>query len=163
VWHSFLTSPVLLITVPRKTFGAIQGNLFPVYFMFSSLMLATAVNTRRSLLLRTGVSKTDAHTTMLLIALALSLANLLLLGPQNTDVLQQRSKLSHELDVDAHDKKALKERAEQDKGKDERAELIIKLNKKFGMYHGMSMLANGLTMIAGLLYFTHLASGLAVA
>ncbi|XP_012702892.2 seed biotin-containing protein SBP65 [Setaria italica] len=95
VWVTFVSSYVLAAALPRQQLGMLQSKLYPVYFraMAYGVGLALAAHLlgreRRSAAAR-------AQSFNLAAALALVLANMLLLEPKATKVMFERMKVEKE-------------------------------------------------------------------
>ncbi|RLM66294.1 hypothetical protein C2845_PM16G07920 [Panicum miliaceum] len=95
VWVTFVSSYVLAAALPRQQLGMLQSKLYPVYFraMAYGVGLALAAH----LLGRERSSAAArAQSFNLLAALALVLANMLLLEPKATKVMFERMKVEKE-------------------------------------------------------------------
>lgn len=123
IMHSYIVSPIAFKYLPREEFSNLQNKVFPLYFIGQSAV---------PLLL--GLTSPLAPKCVLPI-LALSafagLLNYFWFLPVCVQVKLERNKLvadkKHEQIVD---------------GETVASEEFAKLNKKFGMYHGFSSLAN---------------------
>ncbi|XP_040379697.1 uncharacterized protein LOC102723049, partial [Oryza brachyantha] len=95
VWVTFVSSHVLAAALPRQQLGMVQSKLFPVYFRAVAYGVGLALaahllgRERSSLAAR-------AQSLNLLAALALVLANMLLLEPKATKVMFERMKVEKE-------------------------------------------------------------------
>ncbi|KAF0893132.1 hypothetical protein E2562_023166 [Oryza meyeriana var. granulata] len=95
VWVTFVSSYVLAAALPRQQLGVVQSKLFPVYFRAVAYGVGLALaahllgRERSSLAAR-------AQSLNLLTALALVLANMLLLEPKATKVMFDRMKVEKE-------------------------------------------------------------------
>uniref|UniRef100_A0A0E0KQV0 TMEM205-like domain-containing protein n=1 Tax=Oryza punctata TaxID=4537 RepID=A0A0E0KQV0_ORYPU len=95
VWVTFVSSYVLAAALPRQQLGMVQSKLFPVYFRAVAYGVGLALaahllgRERSSLAAR-------AQSFNLLAALALVLANMLLLEPKATKVMFERMKVEKE-------------------------------------------------------------------
>uniref|UniRef100_A0A0E0LYZ9 TMEM205-like domain-containing protein n=1 Tax=Oryza punctata TaxID=4537 RepID=A0A0E0LYZ9_ORYPU len=95
VWVTFVSSYVLAAALPRQQLGMVQSKLFPVYFRAVAYGIGLALaahllgRERSSLAAR-------AQSFNLLAALALVLANMLLLEPKATKVMFERMKVEKE-------------------------------------------------------------------
>lgn len=137
VWTTFASGIVMFRNLPKPIFGDLQAKLFPVYFavQVSSAAAALAVTAAGRAGGARGTAK--ARATAAAAALALSLLNLAVLEPLTTAAMYDR-------------------RAAQAPESKLSEEAKKKANKRFGMLHGLSSLANLLALGAGVtvLWFT---------
>ncbi|KAK6514516.1 hypothetical protein TWF281_004714 [Arthrobotrys megalospora] len=145
IWHSFIGGIISFRVLPRAYFGALQRRLFPIYF---SLQLILSI----SLLLTTPNSLTSLQPSktygFLLTVLFTSLLNSVVAGPFTTKTMDKR-KEQEIFDGRSYDGKKLPgvtEGAERG-GDKENEEIRVSdemkaLNKRFGMWHGISSLFN---------------------
>lgn len=123
-FHSFYLSPIAFKTLPRSEFGALQNKVFPSYFLTQTV---SAV-----LLGLTSPFKLCPFSLGLLTVSGLGGAiNLFVLLPICRNIKDEREKL-------------IKEKLHETvvNGEVRPTETKIALDKKFGMYHGLSSLAN---------------------
>mmetsp|Transcript_4363 Transcript_4363/g.11486 ORF Transcript_4363/g.11486 Transcript_4363/m.11486 type:complete len:220 (+) Transcript_4363:59-718(+) len=138
VWVSLVSGITMFRTVPRHTFGKLQSKLFPAYFQLSTicsslLTIATAALMPSNRLLHTCAG----------LSLASSLVNLVYLEPQTTATMYERHAIERELGIGVSMKDA-PATVEMAKANTE----LQRLNKKFGMYHGISSLSNLIGLVA---------------
>eukprot|EP00389_Voromonas_pontica_P015615 GDKH01024363.1.p1 GENE.GDKH01024363.1~~GDKH01024363.1.p1 ORF type:complete len:199 (+),score=35.10 GDKH01024363.1:155-751(+) len=135
LWVSFVAGIIMMRNLPRHAFGRVQSNLFPAYFNVLATaggVLALATPTQTPML---------RHSAQ--VALFGVLLNLLILSPWTTKLMfrrhqiEKRYGLGEKLEDDAEAKKKSKDDPE-----------LRKLNKSFGMAHGLSMLANLISFVA---------------
>jgi len=134
-WITFFGGVIAFKTLPRQQFGALQHKTFPIYFVISILLasglLAFWTYTHPAVL---------AHYTNPLVAdvaQAYALASVLLaqgfnyfvIAPMTSRTMFKRYQLE-------------KEEKENGKTSDEPSQRMTALNKRFGMLHGISSLAN---------------------
>ncbi|KAJ6258360.1 hypothetical protein Dda_6400 [Drechslerella dactyloides] len=145
IWHSFIGGIISFRVLPRAHFGALQRRLFPLYFslqfVISLLLLFTAPKS-----LKYGAK--SATYGFLVTVLTTSLLNVAVAGPATTRVMDER-KAREVFDGRSYDGRKLPgvdEGAE--RGGDREAEEVLVspemrgLNKRFGMWHGISSLLN---------------------
>ncbi|KAL8133709.1 uncharacterized protein LOC141712635 [Apium graveolens] len=93
MWVTFASSNILGEALPRQQFGMLQSKVYPVYFKVQACSIGVAfiahLYGRRFLLNRWEV----INVTNIVIAMLLSLVNLLYLEPRATQVMFQRVKL----------------------------------------------------------------------
>jgi len=140
VWVSFFGGIIALKALPRHQFGTLQHKTFPVYFA-TSMILSTLLLTDWTLShpdVMTHITRPNvAHVAQVYALLTVLLsagANYFVIGPLTSKTMFQRHKL------------------EKDEGKtynapDVSAEMK-KLNARFSSLHGISSLANLVSVIA---------------
>lgn len=137
-WTTFVSGIVMFRNLPRATFGDLQAKLFPAFFSLqaisSSGMTALAATGGAG---GRGAGRPPAVASG--VALALSLLNLAVLEPLTTAAMYERRAAESGQGDEADKKKA---------------------NKKFGMLHGMSSLANLFALGSGLTVLWFLAEGM---
>lgn len=128
--------------LPKPVFGDLQAKLFPVYFGLQCLTSAAALALTATG--RSGGSPETARPRAAAAgaALAFSLLNLAVLEPLTTAAMYSR-------------------RSAEAEGSKASAEEKKKANKKFGMLHGLSSLANLLALGAGVTVLWFSAEGMA--
>lgn len=133
VWTTFFAGVIMFKNLPSKTvFGDVQAKLFPAYFSLQAIS-ASAMTA----LAATGRDRSLAFASGA--ALALSLLNLAVLEPLTTAAMYKRREAESSNGGEAEKKRA---------------------NKKFGMLHGLSSLANLFALGSGLTAVWFLSEGL---
>lgn len=129
-WTTFASGIVMFKHLPKPVFGDLQAKLFPVYFGLQCLTSAAALSLTATG--HAGGSAATARPRALAAgaALAFSLLNLAVLEPLTTAAMYAR-------------------RSAEAEGSKATAEEKKKANKKFGMLHGLSSLANLFALGAG--------------
>ncbi|EPS39469.1 hypothetical protein H072_6632 [Dactylellina haptotyla CBS 200.50] len=145
IWHSFIGGIVSFRVLPRAQFGALQRRLFPIYFalqfFLSMVLLVTAPKTLKNTL-------TGPTYGFLLTVLTTSLFNITVAVPFTAKTMDKR-KAQEVFDGRSYDGQKLPGVSEgAERGGDKEGQEIIKsaemksLNKQFGIWHGVSSLAN---------------------
>jgi hypothetical protein len=140
VWISFFGGVIAFKTLPRHQFGALQHKTFPIYFVLSMLLsmslLATWVIKHPDVMVNlTRPNVADvAQAYVLATVLAAQGANYFVVGPLTSKTMFQRQKL---------EKEEGKVYSDAGVSADMKA-----LNRRFGMLHGISSLANLAAIIA---------------
>ncbi|KAF3905625.1 hypothetical protein ABW21_db0201984 [Orbilia brochopaga] len=145
IWHSFIGGIISYRVLPREHFSALQRRLFPLYFslqfVVSLLLLITAPKSLKD------HAKSQTYG-FLLTVLTTGLLNIAVAGPAVTRVMDQR-KAQEVFDGRGTDGKKLPgttegaERGGERESEEVRVSPEMKaLNKRFGMWHGVSSLLN---------------------
>lgn len=148
VFQSFIGGIIAFRVLPRPQFSVLQKNTFPAYFLLQTTtpMLMALTYPRggwRSLLLETDRLAFSLIATMLVSGVI----NLVWVGPQTTEIMRLRK---HQETRDG--KKSY------DAGPHSRE--MQKLNRRFGILHGVSSLTNMVGFLAMCWYGVVLADGL---
>ncbi|KAF3917234.1 hypothetical protein ABW20_dc0110473 [Dactylellina cionopaga] len=145
IWHSFIGGIVSFRVLPRAYFGALQRRLFPIYFSLQFFLSLALLFTAPRSLKNNATSQTYGF---LLTVLITSLFNVTVAGPWTTKTMDKR-KQQEVFDGRSYDGKKLpgvNEGAERggDKENDDVrvSDEMRGLNKRFGMWHGISSLFN---------------------
>lgn len=127
LFYSYVASPIAFKKLQRDQFGILQSNVFPIYFLGQTIIPSILFVTSPNHLTKLGIWSLAISTLG-------GLSNILVLSPICHRIKDARSELV-------------------DKGLDTidgvQTEEYKKLTKQFGMYHGLSLLAN-LASILGL-------------
>ncbi|KAK6360863.1 hypothetical protein TWF730_006979 [Orbilia blumenaviensis] len=145
IWHSFIGGIISFRVLPRAYFGALQRRLFPIYFSLQLILSLSLLLTTPASLKTLQPSKTYGF---LLTILTTSLLNSVVAGPITTKIMDKR-KEQEVFDGRSYDGKKLpgvNEGAERGGDKENEevrvGEEMKVLNRKFGMWHGISSLFN---------------------
>lgn len=134
IFHSFVVSPIAFKHLKREEFSKLQSEVFPIYFLGQTV--APAV-----LALSTPLTLCPFTIGLLALSGLAGAFNYLYLTPVCHKIKDERKKLEaekkHETVVD---------------GQLQNTEEYTKLNKKFGTYHGLSMLTNLVSIVSLGLY-----------
>jgi hypothetical protein len=134
LFQSFIGGIIAFRVLPRPQFSTLQKNTFPAYFLLQTvtpgLMAITYPGGWRALLPNQHVLRTDRLAASLITTMLVTgLVNLAYVGPQTTEIMRLRK---HQETRDG--KKSY------DAGP--HSEEMKKLNKRFGILHGISSLVN---------------------
>lgn len=123
--------------LPRHQFGNLQSKMFPAYFSLVAVCAAICVS-GFSILHPWKGSSFREKTQIFCLALSLisTLANILVFEPLTIKTMRERHKVEREESIG--DEVGLSKNKEVAK----RNPKLAKINKKFGMVHGLSSLAN---------------------
>lgn len=130
VFHSFIVSPIAFKHLSRPEFSNLQNKVFPTYFLgqaLSPLVLG----------LTTPLKLCPFTIGLLALSSATGALNYFVLLPWCQQIKDQRNKLVSE---------KLHEVIEN--GEVKPSEEMVKLNKQFGKYHGISSLVNILSILS---------------
>jgi hypothetical protein len=150
-FHTFVGGIVSFQVLARPQFSLLMAKLFPVYFsMQTALPVVLALTYPGDSFTQPGLAGVLENTSVLypIAATFLSaLANLAVVGPATTKVMDQRK---------------LQERKDGKKSYDAppHSQEMTALNKRFSMLHGVSSLLNLGTFIGSVVYGFNLASRL---
>jgi hypothetical protein len=140
IWVSFVAGIVMFQNLPRHTFGRLQSKLFPVYFMFSAVMLVLSITSASAL----SWSQHSYNFLPLYTILATILINLIYLEPNTTAVMFERHVVERKLGT-GQEVGIIKPKDPKIANDPE----LKALSKKFGMLHGMSTLMNLVALAVG--------------
>lgn len=144
MWVSFIAGIVMFQNLPRHTFGRLQAKLFPVYFLFSAILISIAMATGEAIHLSCRWSLGTILSTILM--------NLVYLEPQTTAVMFARHKVERRLGT-GHEVGMLKPKDPLVTNDPE----LKELSKQFGMLHGLSTSMNLAALGVGCYWITVLA------
>lgn len=140
-WTTFFSGIVMFRHLPKSVFGDLQAKLFPVYFGVQTVTSAAALALTATGRAGGGAATAKARAAAAGAALAFSLLNLAVLEPLTTAAMYRRRA------AQAEDSKL---------SESERKSA----NKKFGMLHGLSSLANLFALGAGVTVLWFSAEGM---
>lgn len=137
LWVTFIGGIIMFKHLPRHQFGNLQARMFPAYFALVSV--CAAVSVAAFAYLHPWRSASPLHRYQLgflLSALAFDLSNLLVFTPMTVDIMKKRHKIERDLGIG------------QEVGWSKNLDLakqnpnLAAINKKFGLIHAFSSLAN---------------------
>ncbi|KAK3900445.1 hypothetical protein C8A05DRAFT_35909 [Staphylotrichum tortipilum] len=148
-FHTFINGILASRTLPRPNFASLMSRLFPIYFALQSALPAVLALTypasRNPFGPAGGIAGVlDARNRATVLAplaaaFVCAVANLAVVGPRTTGVMEERR---------AQEKKDGKKAYDAPPHSQE----MVALNKRFGMLHGVSSLLNLGTFIATVVY-----------
>lgn len=148
LWVTFIGGIIQYKVLPRHQFGNLQAKSLPVYFRLVSISTSLCLAAFALLHPLGKATPTEkGQLAALGITLAATLLNILILEPATTAVMKERHKIEREEGIGAE--VGLSKNREVAKGNTQ----LAAINKRFGMYHGMSSLAN-LFSFGGILVHT---------
>ncbi|CAI5976116.1 unnamed protein product [Closterium sp. NIES-64] len=148
VWVTFFAGVIMFRHLPRHTFGSIQGRLFPAYFRLMALSSAlSALALKLTLNPAAAAAAGEAagsgagglqqvQLLLLVAALSAALLNLLLFEPITTKIMRERHSIEKEAGIGQE--VGLSRNREVARTNKE----LAAVNRRFGMWHGMSSLSN---------------------
>ncbi|CAI5489021.1 unnamed protein product, partial [Closterium sp. Naga37s-1] len=143
VWVTFFAGVIMFRHLPRHTFGSIQGRLFPAYFRLMALCSALSALALKLTLNPTAAAAAagagglqQVQLLLLLAALSAALLNLLLFEPITTKIMRERHRIEKEAGIGQE--VGLSRNREVARTNKE----LAAVNRRFGMWHGMSSLSN---------------------
>ncbi|KAJ0112982.1 hypothetical protein Patl1_00906 [Pistacia atlantica] len=137
LWVTFIGGIIMFKNLPRHQFGNLQSKMFPAYFSMVGLCCAISVASFAYLHPWTSSSTTEKYQLgFLLSAFAFNLTNLFVFTPMTIEMMKQRHKVEREENIG--DEVGWTKNREVAKVNPK----LAAMNKKFGMIHGLSSLAN---------------------
>ncbi|CAD5183100.1 uncharacterized protein LOC135633024 [Musa acuminata AAA Group] len=137
LWVTFIGGIIMFKNLPRHQFGNLQGKMFPAYFMVLSVCAAVSVAAFAYLHPWSLASPIERYQLgFLLSALGFDLSNLIVFTPMTIEMMKKRHKIERDLGIGeevggSKNLEAAKTNPQ-----------LAAMNKKFGMIHGLSSLAN---------------------
>ncbi|BAF30025.1 uncharacterized protein [Oryza sativa Japonica Group] len=155
LWATFIGGIIMFKNLPRHQFGNLQGKLFPAYFMLISACAAVSVAAFAYLHPWKTASTVERYQLgFLLAALGFDLSNLLVFTPMTIEMMKKRHKIERDLSIG------------EEVGWSKNVQVaknnptLAAINKKFGMIHGLSSLANIMSFGSLAMHSWYLASKL---
>ncbi|KAI4365713.1 hypothetical protein MLD38_021677 [Melastoma candidum] len=137
LWVTFIGGIIMFNNLPRHQFGNLQSKMFPAYFTMVGTCCAISIASFGYLHPWKSSSIVEKYQLgFLLSALAFNLTNLFVFTPMTIEMMKQRHKVERENSIGTEvgwskNKEVAKSNPQ-----------LAALNKKFGMIHGLSSLAN---------------------
>eukprot|EP00252_Welwitschia_mirabilis_P021899 TRINITY_DN5750_c0_g1_i1.p1 TRINITY_DN5750_c0_g1~~TRINITY_DN5750_c0_g1_i1.p1 ORF type:complete len:221 (+),score=24.45 TRINITY_DN5750_c0_g1_i1:126-788(+) len=156
-WVTFFGGIIMFKHLPRHQFGNLQGKMFPAYFSLVSGCAAICVAVFSVIHpLASASSFEKLQMVFLVSSLLLSLCNLLIFTPMTVNMMKVRHKIEREENIG--DEIGSSKNREVAK----RNPKLAEINRKFGMIHGLSSLANILSFGGFTMHSWYLASHLSL-
>ncbi|KAL5224200.1 hypothetical protein ABZP36_010839 [Zizania latifolia] len=137
LWATFIGGIIMFKNLPRHQFGNLQGKMFPAYFTLISVCAAVSVAAFSYLHPWKTASTVERYQLgFLLAALGFDLSNLVVFTPMTIEMMKKRHKIERDLSIG------------EEVGWSKNVQVaknnptLAAMNKKFGMIHGLSSLAN---------------------
>ncbi|XP_009402510.2 uncharacterized protein LOC135674717 [Musa acuminata AAA Group] len=137
LWVTFIGGIIMFKNLPRHQFGNLQSKMFPAYFTVVSVCAAVSVAAFAYLHPWRSASSIDKYQLgFLLSALGFDLSNLIVFTPMTIETMKKRHKVERDLSIG--EEIGWSKNMEVAKTNPQ----LAAMNKKFGMIHGLSSLAN---------------------
>ncbi|KAM0947605.1 hypothetical protein DsansV1_C07g0069211 [Dioscorea sansibarensis] len=137
LWVTFIGGIIMFKNLPRHQFGSLQGRMFPAYFTLVSTCAAVSVAAFAYLHPWRSASSIERYQLgFLLSSLGFDLSNLFVFTPMTIEMMKKRHKVERELNIG--EEVGWSKNMETAKTNPK----LAGMNKKFGMIHGLSSLAN---------------------
>ncbi|KAH9608872.1 hypothetical protein KSS87_002361 [Heliosperma pusillum] len=137
LWVTFIGGIIMFKNLPRHQFGNLQSKMFPAYFTMVGICCAVSMAAFGYLHPWKSASSTEKYQLGFLgFAFFFNLTNLVIFTPMTIEMMKQRHKVERENNVGeevgwSKNKEVAKSNPQ-----------LASMNKKFGMIHGLSSLAN---------------------
>ncbi|WOL16436.1 transmembrane protein 205-like [Canna indica] len=137
VWATFIGGIIMFKNLPRHQFGHLQSKMFPAYFTVISVCSAVSVAGFAYIHPWGSASSVERYQLgFLLSALGFNLSNLIVFTPMTIEMMKKRHKIERDLSIG--EEVGWSKNVEVAKTNPQ----LAAMNKKFGMIHGLSSLAN---------------------
>ncbi|KAM0998579.1 hypothetical protein ACFX2I_008296 [Malus domestica] len=137
LWVTFIGGIIMFKNLPRHQFGNLQSKMFPAYFTMVGICLAVSAGSFGYLHPWSSSSVTDKYQLgFLLSSFAFNLTNLFVFTPMTMEMMKQRHKVEREQNIGEEVGGSKNVQVAKVNPK------LAAMNKKFGMIHGLSSLAN---------------------
>ena len=137
LWVTFIGGIIMFKNLPRHQFGNLQSKMFPAYFTMVGICLAVSAGSFGYLHPWSSSSVTDKYQLgFLLSSFAFNLTNLFVFTPMTIEMMKQRHKVEREQNIGEEVGWSKNVQVAKVNPK------LAAMNKKFGMIHGLSSLAN---------------------
>ncbi|KAM1449758.1 hypothetical protein EV1_008358 [Malus domestica] len=137
LWVTFIGGIIMFKNLPRHQFGNLQSKMFPAYFTMVGICLAVSAGSFGYLHPWSSSSVTDKYQLgFLLSSFAFNLTNLFVFTPMTIEMMKQRHKVEREQNIGEEVGGSKNVQVAKVNPK------LAAMNKKFGMIHGLSSLAN---------------------
>ncbi|KAL2507582.1 Late embryogenesis abundant protein (LEA) family protein [Forsythia ovata] len=137
LWVTFIGGIIMFKNLPRHQFGNLQSKMFPAYFSMVGVCCAVAVGAFGYLHPWTTSTAAEKYQIgFLFAAFAFNLTNLFVFTPMTIEMMKQRHKIEREASIGEEIGWTKNQEVAKKNPK------LAAMNKKFGMIHGLSSLAN---------------------
>ncbi|XP_004300464.1 PREDICTED: transmembrane protein 205 [Fragaria vesca subsp. vesca] len=137
LWVTFIGGIIMFKNLPRHQFGNLQSKMFPAYFTMVGICCAISVASFGYLHPWSSSTVADKYQLGFLISsLAFNLTNLFVFTPMTIEMMKQRHKIEKEQNIGEEVGWSKNVQVAKVNPK------LAAMNKKFGMIHGLSSLAN---------------------
>ncbi|KAL0371517.1 UNVERIFIED_CONTAM: Transmembrane protein [Sesamum angustifolium] len=137
LWVTFIGGIIMFKNLPRHQFGNLQSKMFPAYFSMVGVCCAIAVGAFGYLHpWKTSGAAEKYQLGFLVAAFSFNLSNLIIFTPMTIEMMKQRHKIEREANIGEEVGWTKNQEVAKKNPK------LASMNKKFGMIHGLSSLAN---------------------
>nr|KJB41828.1 hypothetical protein B456_007G123500 [Gossypium raimondii]KJB41829.1 hypothetical protein B456_007G123500 [Gossypium raimondii] len=137
LWVTFIGGIIMFKNLPRHQFGNLQSKMFPAYFSMVGVCCAISVAAFGYLHPWKSATMPEKYQLGFLVsAFAFNLSNLFVFTPMTIEMMKQRHKVEREANIGDEIGWSKNQEAAKTNPK------LAAMNKKFGMIHGLSSLAN---------------------
>ncbi|XP_031484768.1 uncharacterized protein LOC116253915 [Nymphaea colorata] len=137
LWATFIGGIIMFKNLPRHQFGNLQSKMFPAYF--SLIAVCNAISIMAFSYLhpwRNSTSTEKLQLGFLASSMLFNLSNLFIFTPMTINMMKRRHKVEREANIG--EEIGWSKNVEVAKANPQ----LAAMNKKFGMIHGLSSLAN---------------------
>ncbi|KAL3348237.1 hypothetical protein AABB24_021746 [Solanum stoloniferum] len=137
LWVTFIGGIIMFKNLPRHQFGNLQSKMFPAYFSMVGVCCAVSVGSFGYLHpWKTASASEKYQLGFILAAFAFNLSNLFVFTPMTIQMMKERHKIEREANIGEEVGWTKNQEVAKVNPK------LSAMNKKFGMIHGLSSLAN---------------------
>ncbi|XP_076900423.1 uncharacterized protein LOC143554589 [Bidens hawaiensis] len=137
LWVTFIGGIIMFKNLPRHQFGNLQSKMFPAYFTMVGICCAVAVGCFGYTHPWKSSSTAEKYQLGFLVAaFVFNLTNLFVFTPMTIEMMKQRHKVERESNIGEEVGWTKNQEVAKVNPK------LAAMNKKFGMIHGLSSLAN---------------------
>uniref|UniRef100_A0A2P2KWW5 TMEM205-like domain-containing protein n=1 Tax=Rhizophora mucronata TaxID=61149 RepID=A0A2P2KWW5_RHIMU len=137
LWVTFIGGIIMFKNLPRHQFGNLQSKMFPAYFLLVGVCCAISVASFGYLHPWKAASTSEKYQLgFLLSSFLFNLSNLLVFTPMTIEMMKQRHKVEREENIGEEIGGSKNQEVAKANPR------LAAMNKKFGMIHGLSSLAN---------------------
>ncbi|KAD5316910.1 hypothetical protein R6Q59_032171 [Mikania micrantha] len=137
LWVTFIGGIIMFKNLPRHQFGNLQSKMFPAYFMMVGICCAVSVGCFGYTHPWKSSSTAEKYQLGFLVAaFVFNLTNLFVFTPMTIEMMKQRHKVERDSNIGEEVGWTKNQEVAKVNPK------LAAMNKKFGMIHGLSSLAN---------------------
>ncbi|XP_075491592.1 uncharacterized protein LOC142529823 [Primulina tabacum] len=137
LWVTFIGGIIMFKNLPRHQFGNLQSKMFPAYFSMVGVCCAVALGAFGYLHPWKSSGAAEKYQLgFLLAAFGFNLSNLVVFTPMTIEMMKERHKMEREANIGEEVGWTKNQEVAKKNPK------LASMNKKFGMIHGLSSLAN---------------------
>ncbi|KAG6525702.1 transmembrane protein 205-like isoform X1 [Zingiber officinale] len=155
LWVTFIGGIIMFKNLPRHQFGNLQSKMFPAYFTLVSVCSVVSVVAFAYIHPWRSASLIERYQLVfLLCALGFNLSNLIIFTPMTIEMMKQRHKIERDLSIG--EEVGWSKNVQVAKTNPQ----LAAMNRKFGMIHGLSSLANIMAFGSLAIHSWHLAGNI---